>query len=130
MLNAFLNDLATAQDPACVENTLADTVVLTVHGDTPHDPLQRSGWPDNTPGNSNWIYCMSNGYLKTGWFGSVKASGATSGFDATTGADVPGKAAAETSTAAGAAVTYAIAKGDMKVVKEYYSGPDIDGLVI
>ena len=26
-------------------------------------------WPDGTPNNTNWLYVMGNGQLKTGWFG-------------------------------------------------------------
>ncbi len=128
MLNAFYNDLA-VPDPACSEGTLADSVVLTAHGDTPKTPLQASAWPDSTPGNANWIYVMSNGYLKTGWFGNIALNEATSGFDPTTGQDVPGKPAAETANAAGAAVAYAIAKGDLSKVEEFYTGPEITGLI-
>lgn len=130
MLNAFMNELSTAPDPACNSSMISDNLVITAHGDTPKTPLQASGWPDNTPGNTNWVYVMGNGYLNSGWFGRVKADGNTSGYDPTTGADVAGKAAAETSNATGAAVAYAIAKGDMKVVKDYYTGPAIDGLVV
>jgi hypothetical protein len=130
MLNAFFTELAGAPDPNCDGTSIADNLVLTVHGDTPKTPLQASGWPDNTPGNSNWVYVMGAGHLRTGWFGRVKADGSTSGYDPTSGADVAGKAAAETSTSTGAAVAYAIAKGDMKVVEDYYSGPELTGIVV
>jgi hypothetical protein len=129
MLNAFYDDLASSPDPACSESSLADTVILTAHGDTPKTPTQASAWPDSTPGNANWVYVMSNGYLKSGWFGDIKANDATSGWDLATGADVPGKPAAETATAAGAAIAYAVAKGDMYPVKDFYAGPDIDGVL-
>jgi len=129
MLDAFYNDLETSQDPSCSENTLADSVILTAHGDTPKTPTQASAWPDSTPGNSNWVYCMSNGYLKTGWFGDIKTNDETHGWDVATGQDVAGKPAAETATAAGAAVAYAIAKGNMTVVKDFYAGPAITGVV-
>lgn len=130
MLNAFYNDLASSPDPSCVEKTLAETVIFTAHGDTPKTPLQASAWPDATPGNSNWLYVMSNGYVKNGWFGQIKADGSTYGFDPATGADVLNKPAAETSTAAGAAVAYAVAKGDLKVVDDFYSGPALDGILV
>jgi hypothetical protein len=129
MLDQFLKDLAQESDPLCTEKTIADDVVITVHGDTPKTPLDRSGWPDGTPNNSNWIYVMGNGYLKTGWFGGVKANGSTAGFDPTTGAEVPNQQANATSAAAGAAVAFAVAKGDMKRVQEFYTGPAIDGIV-
>jgi len=130
MLNAFFNELEGAADPNCDGSMIADNLVLTVHGDTPKTPLQASGWPDNTPGNANWVYAMGAGHLRSGWFGRVKASGAVAGYDPTSGADVAGKSASETSTSTGAAVAYAIAKGDMKKVEDYYSGPEITGIVV
>jgi hypothetical protein len=129
ILETFMADLADTDDPSCNDRKLAENVVITVHGDTPKTPLVRSGWPDGTPGDSNWIYAMGNGYLKTGWHGGVKADGNTDGFDPTTGANVPNQAASATSAAAGAAVAFAIAKGDMVRVRDFYSGPDIDGIV-
>lgn len=129
MLDEFLNDLAKVQDPTCTARTLADDVVLTIHGDTPKNPLNMNGWPDGTPGNSNWLYVMGNGHLKTGWFGGVKANGSTVGFDPTTGKDMPGQPSTATSAAAGAAVAFAVAKGDMKRVRDFYTGPSIDGIV-
>jgi hypothetical protein len=124
----FMNDL-NVQDPMDPNRQLADNVVLTVHGDTPKDPRDRSGWPDGTPDNSNWLYVMGNGYVKTGWFGGVKADGSVSGFDATTGEEVPGLQSNNMSAQAGAAVAFAVAKGDMAIVKNFYSGPPLDGIV-
>lgn len=129
MLDQFLADLAEVPDPLCSARTLADDVVMTIHGDTPKDPRNKNGWPDGSPDNSNWLYVMGNGYLKTGWFGGVKASGDTAGFNPTTGAEVPGQASSATSAAAGAAVAFAVAKGDMKRVRDFYTGPAIDGIV-
>src|SRR5262249_28912392 len=45
MLNQFYADLA-VPDPICGSVGLDKSVVLTVHGDTPHDSLTASGWPD------------------------------------------------------------------------------------
>jgi hypothetical protein len=129
MLDQFLKDLSAEKDPQCTSRTIADNVVLTIHGDTPKDPFTKSGWPDGTPNNANWIYVMGNGYIKTGWFGAVHPDGSTDGFDPTTGKIVQGQAASATSDAAGAAVAFAVAKGDMKRVQEFYSGPGIDGIV-
>jgi hypothetical protein len=129
MLHAFLDDLSETPDPLCSSRTLADDVVLTIHGDTPKNPRNKNGWPDGSPGNSNWLYVMGNGYLKTGWFGGVKANGDVSGFDPVTGAEMPGQSSNATSAAAGAAVAFAIAKGDMKRVRDFYTGPSIDGIV-
>lgn len=128
-LDAFLSDLAEVQDPLCTARTLADDVVLTIHGDTPKDPRNMNGWPDGTPGNSNWLYVMGNGYLKTGWFGGVRADGSVDGFDPSTGKNMPNQASTATSAAAGAAVAFAVAKGDMKRVRDFYTGPGIDGIV-
>jgi hypothetical protein len=129
MLDQFLVDLAAVQDPLCTSRTLADNVVMTIHGDTPKDPRNRNGWPDGTPNNSNWLYVMGNGHLKTGWFGGVKANGNTAGFDPATGKEVAGQDSTATSAAAGAAAAFAVAKGDMKRVRDFYSGPGIDGVV-
>jgi hypothetical protein len=129
MLDALMEDLAGYADPACANKSLADTTVITIHGDTPKTPLNRSGWPDGTPGNSNWIYVMGNGYLKTGWFGGVKANGNIDGFNPTTGATVPNQSSGATSAAAGAAVAFAVAKGDMGRVSQFYNGPSLGGIV-
>ncbi len=129
MFDEFMNDLAAEQDPMCTSRSLADNVVITVHGDTPKDPRDNSGWPDGTPGNSNWLYVMGNGYVKTGWFGGVKANGDISGFDCVTGNETGGQITDEMSVAAGAAVAFAVAKGDMRRVQDFYSGPAIDGIV-
>ena len=130
ILNGFYNDLDQTVDPVCPENKLSKSTILTAHGDTPHTPLQASAWPDATPKNSNWMYVMGGGHLRTGWFGGVHMNGSVDGFDPTTGAAVPNKPSDETSTSAGAAVAYAVAKGDMTVVNTYYSGPSIKGIVV
>jgi hypothetical protein len=129
MLDAFLTDLGKQQDPACTSRSLADTVVMTFHGDTPKDPRNRNGWPDGTPGNANWLYVMGNGYLKTGWHGGVRADGSVDGFDPSTGKNMPGQSSDTTSAAAGAAAAFAVAKGDMKRVRDFYTGPALDGIV-
>ena len=72
---------------------------------------------------------MGNGYVKTGWFGGVKANGNISGFDCVTGNETGGQITDEMSVAAGAAVAFAVAKGDMRRVQDFYSGPAIDGIV-
>ena len=129
ILDSFMDDLSSTVDPQCTSETLADSVVLTVHGDTPKNPLDRNGWPDGTPNNSNWLYVMGNGYTRTGWFGGVKADGSTLGFDPTTGNDVPNQQANVTSNASGAAVAFAVAKGDKRRVEDFYSGPWISGII-
>ena len=129
VIDAFMADAAATPDPSCSSKSLADTIVMTVHGDTPKTPLDRNGWGDGTPNNSNWIYVYGNGYLKTGWFGGIDQTGKVTGFDPATGNDVPGQASATTSNAAAAAVAYAIAKGDMRRVQDFYRGGSIAGVI-
>ncbi len=129
MLDQFMADMAAVPDPLCMGRTMADDVVITIHGDTPKDPRNRDGWPDGTPANSNWLYVMGNGYLKTGWFGGVHSDGSVSGFDPTSGADMPGQSSDATSAAAGAAAAYAVAKGDLQTVQNFYNGPALTGII-
>src|SRR5262249_14236422 len=49
VLDGFMAHAATVPDPSCSSKTLADTIVMTVHGDTPKTPINRNGWPDGTP---------------------------------------------------------------------------------
>lgn len=128
ILNAFYADLAATPDQACSGENLDKSVVFTAHGDTPKTPLQRDAWPDSTPGNSNWMYAMGAGHLRTGWYGGVRANGNIDGFDPATGQLVAGQSASVTSTAAGAAVAYAVAKGDIDRV-DTFSPPDISGII-
>ncbi|MSP26154.1 MAG: twin-arginine translocation signal domain-containing protein [Myxococcales bacterium] len=129
MFEELMVDLQNVTDPACAGKSLADTTVITVHGDTPKDPRDRGGWPDGTPNNSNWLYAYGAGYLKTGWFGGVRAGGGVDGFDPKTGADVPNQPSSATSGAASAAVLYAVTQGDMIAVQQYYNGGSIAGIV-
>jgi hypothetical protein len=128
VLDEFMNDLNAMDDPTCGGTKIGDNTVITIHGDTPKDPLDRSGWPDGTPGNSNWIYILGGGYLRTGWFGGVLRDGSTRGFDPTTGAENDASAAS-TAMPASAAVLYAVARGDMRRVQDFYRGVDIAGIV-
>jgi hypothetical protein len=129
VLDAFMADCTAAPDPSCTSATLADNLVMTIHGDTPKNPLTPAGWPDNTPGNSNWIYVYGGGYLKTGWFGNIDTQANVTGWDPATGNDVPGQASAMTAQAAAAAAAYAVAKGDMRRVEDFYRGGPISGVI-
>jgi hypothetical protein len=126
ILDELMEDLEATKDPVCGSKTLADTTVLTIHGDTPKDPLNRNAWPDGTPGNSNWLYVYGAGYLKTGWFGGVRADGSVDGFDPKTGKDQNGMAG--TTNAANAAVLYAISQGDKVAIQQFTTQP-IAGLI-
>jgi hypothetical protein len=127
-MDRFYTDCESAPDPACTAQNLANTVIMTVHGDQPHSPLERSGWPDTTPGNFNWVYAMGNGYLGTGWYGHPKIDGTATAFDPTTGGEKTATQL-ECAHAASAAIAYAVAKGDLDAVKEFYDGPAITGIV-
>jgi hypothetical protein len=128
VLDGFYADLDATPDDQCSGKSLADSLVMTIHGDTPKNPLDRSGWPDGTPQNSNWIYVLGNGYLKSGWFGGVQTDGSVKGFDPATGNE-NGNSSASTAAAASAAVAFAIAKGDSRRIQDFARGVDINGIV-
>jgi hypothetical protein len=130
VLDNFYADMAAMDDPTCAGTKIADNVVLSVHGDTPKTPLDNSGWPDGTPGNSNWMYLYGAGYTKTGWFGGIMRDGTVNGFDPTTGNTMPGQASTATANAAAAAAAYAVTKGDMRRVGDFYRGAAINGIVV
>lgn len=130
MLNGLHDFAKSKQDPSCSAKTLADSLVLSVSGDTYKTPFTRGGWPDGTPGNSNVLYVMGAGRLKTGWFGDVATDGAV-GWDQATGntGGAYGGRAAELAGSAAAALLFAVAKGDMRRVRDFYTGKPIDGVV-
>ncbi|HEY1959946.1 MAG TPA: hypothetical protein VGH28_30265 [Polyangiaceae bacterium] len=129
IFDAFMADCAGIPDPSGCGQNLDKGVVFTIHGDTPKDPTNRNGWPDGTPNNSNWLYVFGNGFLKTGWFGNVSAARVATGFDPTTGNDVAGQGSGVTAAPAAAAAAYAVAKGDMRRVQDFYRGPALDGII-
>src|SRR5262249_22978711 len=130
MFNAFFDELSNTMDPTCQMQMLDKSVIFTVHGDTPKTPLKSDGWPDQTEGNSNWLYVMGGGYVRTGWYGGIGADGKVTGFNPTTGEDVPDQLSNVTTNAACATVAYAVSKGNMSKVQEFYKGPGIDGIVV
>jgi len=131
MLNG-LHDLAKSrQDPSCSAKSLADNLVMSIHGDTYKSPFNRNGWGDGTPMGSNLLYVMGGGQLKTGWFGDVTDNNNAVGWDpatGNTGGAYTGRGAALGASAA-AALLFAVAKGDMRRVRDFYTGPAIDGVV-
>jgi hypothetical protein len=128
MLNGLHQFAKSRQDPACSAKTLADAMVFSVSGDTYKAPFNRNGWGDGTPNNSNILYVMGAGYTKTGWFGSL-APGATQGWDPGTGNTGGAYNGGMLGSAAAAALLFAVAKGDMRRVRDFYAGPAIDGVV-
>ncbi|HWO21529.1 MAG TPA: hypothetical protein VNO30_22325 [Kofleriaceae bacterium] len=126
VLDGFMNHLAGLTDDP-TGRPLSEELVLTIDGDTPKTPLSRQNWLDDTPANSNWMFVLGGGMLRTGWFGGVTRTGAVTGFDPATGQErsYQGDAQAE---AACTAVAYAIARGDTRRVQDF-SRVDISGLV-
>lgn len=128
VLDGFMTEASARQDPSCQRSSLADTIVLTAHGDTPKNPFSdRGNWDDGTPRGANWLYVLGNGYLNTGWFGEVTAQGCQ-GFDPTNGATSAAASGDSSAYAAAAAVAYAVSKGDNRRVQDFYTGPELKGL--
>lgn len=131
MLNG-IHDLAKSlQDPSCSAKTLADSITLSVSGDTFKSPFNRNGWGDGTPMGSNLLYVMGGGHLKTGWFGDMDPATQASGWDQATGNSggaYTGRGG-ELGASAAAALLFAVSKGDMRRVRDFYNGKPIDGVV-
>jgi hypothetical protein len=129
IFDAFMADCAATPDPSGCGKPLSEGIAFTIHGDTPKTPLNRGGWPDGTPQNSNWLYVYGNGFLKTGWHGGIMANGTVNGYNPADGSNVQGQSAATTANASTAAALYAVAKGDMRRVQDFYRGGPINGIV-
>ncbi len=127
--DAFMGDMLSEPDPMCTGAKLGDNLVVTWTGDTPKDPNDPNGWGDGTPSNSNWMYVLGNGQLKAGWFGQVHSDGSVATWNPTTGADMAGGTSANMAAPAGGAVLFAVAKGDMRRVQDFYRGAGLDGVV-
>ena len=126
---SFMNDLQAEPDPMCSGAKLGDNTVIAWVGDTLKDPNQSSGWPDGTPSNSNAMWVLGAGQLRAGWFGQIKGDGTIETWNPTTGANMPGGSSAAMAGPASAAVLFAIAKGDMRRVQDFYRGAGLDGVV-
>lgn len=128
----FLDDLATTADPAFTSKKLSDTVVITVHGDTGKRPFDKSNWPDDPP--ANWIYCMSQGRIKPGWYGDMVPPGGTgvgtgtrTNWDPQTGQLNAGISNALVLEGALASILYAVANGDDRRVRDFYTASAYTG---
>jgi len=126
VLDAFMLDLTNTLDDNTGE-TLADTTVITFHGDTPKSATDPGGWPDGTSGNHNRVIVYSAGHIKSGWFGEVKRDDSVRGFDGTGSlVNYNGDAAAKFALAS---IAYAIAKRDDRAISAFANGININGLV-
>lgn len=122
VFDGFMSDLSSTVD----DNTgkvLADDTVITICGDTTKNPLNRGGWPDGTPNNSNVLWVYGAGHLKTGWFGGTQANGQVRGFDAQ-GNDAAYNGA-QCARYGLASVAYAIAKRDERAISAFANGVTI-----
>lgn len=124
VFDGFMTDLTSNTDDNTLKS-LADDTVITIHGDTTKNPLQRGGWPDGSPGNTNRVYVYSAGHLKSGNFGSIDRAGTVKGFDAK-GADTTYNGA-NTAKFAMASIAYAIAKRDERAISQFANGLTISG---
>ena len=125
VFNAFMTDLQNTVDDNTMK-ALGDDTVITVHGDTTKDPLNRTGWNDGTPMGSNTIYVYSAGHLKSGWYGSIDRSGNVKGFDAK-GAPTTYNGTMQAKYAT-ASIAYAIAKRDERAISNFANGLTISGV--
>jgi hypothetical protein len=131
ILESFLAELDLVADPSpgAGGKKLSETVVMTFSGDTPKEPFVASGWPDSTPGGRNWIYVMSQGRLKPGWFGDIR-QGAATDFDPGTGQLVTGAIAANTVLdGALGAILYAVTGGDDRAVRDIVAAANFMGII-
>jgi hypothetical protein len=126
---AFFADLMAEDDPMCSGAKLGDNTVMAWVGDTHKDPFNPSGWPDGTANNSSAMWVFGAGQLRAGWFGQAKADGSIETWNPTTGAEVAGGSSAAMAGPAGGAVLFAVAKGDLRRVQDFYRGPGLDGVV-
>jgi hypothetical protein len=125
VFDGFMNDLLNTTDDATMQ-VLSDDTVITVHGDTTKTPLDKAGWGDGTPGNTNIVYVYGAGNLKTGWFGSIDRTGKVTGFDQNAAAATYN--GTNTAKYATASIAYAIAKRDDRAVGNFVNGVTIGGI--
>jgi len=125
IFDAFMADLTNTTDDNTLKS-LADDTVITVAGDTTKNPLQRGGWPDGTPQNSNLVYIYSAGHLKSGWFGGTMRNGTVNGV--TAAGDPTAYNGANMAKFATASIAYAIAKRDERLISTFANGTTISNV--
>jgi hypothetical protein len=130
VLDGFYSYLSQQVDPEQPTEKLDQNTVFLAYGDTPHTPLQGSGWPDATPDGCNWTYVMDpRANIKNGWFGqcyTMKVSGRNGiGYNPVTGEDDPAKVSEQMSPFSSTAAVYAVARGDKNKTAEYGQSPNI-----
>jgi len=125
VFDGFMTDLQNTLDDN-TQRPLSDNIVITMKGDTYKNPINKNGWGDGTPGNTNIVYVYSSGQLLSGWLGDVTTAGAVQGV----GAD--GKLTtyngANTAKYALASVLYATAIGDERAIQGLSGGVSVSGV--
>lgn len=157
-LNAFMDDLMSVKDPFAPDYLLGDNTVIAFVGDVPRTFISKTAWQDPPGSNQNRTWVMSNGLLRTGFFGGDRPVTAGQGgsdngqdsfgpgesglFDPRTGdllprgtavGQFPGKTGDQLKPygeMAMAAVLYAVTRGDIRRVNDFYSGPDFPALQV
>ena len=129
ILDAFMTDVMGIPDPMCAGRKIGDNLVMAWVGDTTKDALVPGGWPDGTIGNHNMLYVLGNGFLKAGAFGGINANKQLETWDPVTGANTTGgMTSAQLAAPAAAAVLFAVAKGDMRRVQDFFRGGQLTGI--
>ena len=157
IMNAFQDDLMETVDPFDPKYRLGDNTVICLIGDVSRTGISINNWNDPTGLGQNRCWVMSNGLLRTGFFGGDRAAipgqGATSNahdalgpgeacmWDFKTGDAIPATAVgriagknydirAEYGNAAMAAVLYAVTRGDLRAVNNFYTGVDFPAIQV
>jgi hypothetical protein len=123
--DGFMTDLQKTVD----DNTgqpLADDIVIINKGDTFKTPVDRNGWNDNTSSGSNAIWVYGAGHLYSGFFGDIGTNDVAQGVDAT--GKLTTYSAANTSKQALAAILYAVAKRDDRLISNFVGGTTVSGV--
>jgi hypothetical protein len=123
--DGFMADLQKTID----DNTgqpLADDIVIINKGDTFKTPVDRNGWNDNTSSGSNAVWVYGAGHLFSGFFGDIGTN------DVAQGVDGAGKlttySATNTAKQAMAAILYAVAKRDDRLIQNMVGGVQVSGV--
>lgn len=125
IFDGFMTDLQNTLDPSTGQ-PIADNIVITMKGDTYKNPVNKAGWGDGTPGNTNLVFVYSAGQLMSGWFGDITAQNTVQGV----GADgaLTTYNGANTAKYALASVLFATAKGDDRATQTLASGVQVSGI--
>ncbi|TMQ18906.1 MAG: hypothetical protein E6J90_19150 [Deltaproteobacteria bacterium] len=105
---------------------LADDIVIINKGDTFKTPVDRVGWNDNSSSGSNALWVYGAGHLYSGFFGDIGTNDVAQGVDAT--GKLTTYSAANTAKQALAAILYAVAKRDDRLIQNFVGGVQASGV--